>query len=34
LNGIVPEIYSIGDCKEPLLIANAIADGSRVGRAI
>ncbi len=30
----VPEVYRIGDCKEPGLIVNAIAHGSRVGRAI
>lgn len=34
LKGKVPEIYSIGDGKEPQLIVNAIADGARVGRAI
>ena len=34
LDGIVPEVYSIGDCNEPHLIVNAIADGSRVGREI
>jgi 2,4-dienoyl-CoA reductase (NADPH2) len=30
----VPEIYSVGDCKEPRLILDAIADGARVARAI
>jgi pyruvate/2-oxoglutarate dehydrogenase complex dihydrolipoamide dehydrogenase (E3) component len=34
LNGIVPEVYSIGDCKNPHLIVDAIADGSRIARAI
>jgi 2,4-dienoyl-CoA reductase (NADPH2) len=34
LNGTVPEIYVIGDCKEPHLIVNAVADGSRIARQI
>ena len=34
LNGIVPEVYAIGDCKDPHLIVDAIADGSRIARAI
>ncbi len=34
LEGKVPEVYAIGDCREPLLIADAIADGSRMARAI
>lgn len=34
LEGKVPEIYLIGDCKEPKLIVDAIDDGSRIGRAI
>jgi 2,4-dienoyl-CoA reductase (NADPH2) len=33
LNGIVPEVYAIGDCKDPHLIVDAIADGSRIARA-
>ena len=33
LDGIVPEIYAIGDCKDPHLIVDAIADGSRIARA-
>jgi 2,4-dienoyl-CoA reductase (NADPH2) len=33
LDGIAPEIYAIGDCKEPRLIVDAIAEGSRVARA-
>ena len=34
LEGRVREIYTIGDCKEPHLTVDAIADGSRVARAI
>jgi 2,4-dienoyl-CoA reductase (NADPH2) len=34
IEGKVPEIYTIGDCKEPRLMVDAIADGSRIGRAI
>jgi 2,4-dienoyl-CoA reductase (NADPH2) len=34
LKGSVPEVYAIGDCKEPHLIVNAIADGSRIARTI
>ena len=34
LEGKVPEIYAIGDCREPHLIVDAIGDGSRVARAI
>jgi 2,4-dienoyl-CoA reductase (NADPH2) len=34
LEGKVAEIYAIGDCREPNLIADAIADGSRIGRSI
>jgi 2,4-dienoyl-CoA reductase (NADPH2) len=34
LEGKAPEIYAIGDCREPLLIVDAIADGSRIARAI
>jgi 2,4-dienoyl-CoA reductase (NADPH2) len=34
LEGKVPETYAIGDCREPLLIVDAIADGSRIARAI
>jgi 2,4-dienoyl-CoA reductase (NADPH2) len=30
----VPEAYMIGDCREPHLILDAIAEGSRIGRAI
>jgi len=34
LEGKVPEIYLIGDCREPHLALEAIADGSRIARAI
>ncbi|MFH1031551.1 MAG: FAD-dependent oxidoreductase [Chloroflexota bacterium] len=34
LGKVVPEVYAIGDCNEPRLIVNAIADGSKIGRAI
>ena len=34
LDGRVPEVYSIGDCSEPGIVANAIDDGSRIARAI
>ena len=34
LDGIVPEVYAIGDCREPHLIVDAIAEGSRIARAI
>ncbi len=34
IEGKVPEIYRIGDCKEPLLILDAVADGSRIARLI
>ena len=30
----VPEIYAIGDCSEPRLIIDAIADGYRIARAL
>jgi 2,4-dienoyl-CoA reductase (NADPH2) len=33
LDGIAPEVYAIGDCKDPRLIVDAIADGSRIARA-
>jgi 2,4-dienoyl-CoA reductase (NADPH2) len=32
LEGIVPEVYAIGDCKDPNLVVNAIADGARIAR--
>lgn len=34
LKEIVPEIYAIGDCKEPKLIVDAISDGSSIARII
>jgi 2,4-dienoyl-CoA reductase (NADPH2) len=34
LEGLVPEVYPIGDCTESRLILQAIADGSRVGHVI
>jgi 2,4-dienoyl-CoA reductase (NADPH2) len=34
LNGLVPEVYAIGDSKDPLLVVDAIADGSRIAREI
>jgi 2,4-dienoyl-CoA reductase (NADPH2) len=34
LKGVVPKVYAIGDCKEPRMIVDAIADGWRVGNAI
>ena len=34
LEGKVPKIHAIGDCKEPRLIIDAIADGSRIAHDI
>ena len=34
LEGKAPEIYAIGDCREPLLIVDAIANGWCIARAI
>jgi len=34
LEGKVPEVYVIGDCREPRLIVDAIADGWRITRNI
>jgi 2,4-dienoyl-CoA reductase (NADPH2) len=34
LKGKVPEVYAIGDCNNPKLIADAVADGWRVGNVI
>jgi 2,4-dienoyl-CoA reductase (NADPH2) len=34
LQGIVPEVHAIGDCREPHLIAEAINEGSRIAREI
>jgi 2,4-dienoyl-CoA reductase (NADPH2) len=33
LEGSAPELHVIGDCREPHLIVDAIADGSRIARA-
>lgn len=34
LDNIVSEIYKVGDCREPRLAIDAMADGGRVGRLI
>lgn len=34
LEGKVPEIYTIGDCSEPRLMPQAVADGARIGHTI
>jgi 2,4-dienoyl-CoA reductase (NADPH2) len=34
LKSKVPEIYNIGDCRDPSLIINAIADGYRIANSI
>ncbi len=34
LKGKVPELFAIGDCKEPLLIADAISHGMETARNI
>ena len=34
LKDTVPEIYAIGDCREPGLIAHAVADGAKTGRKV
>ena len=34
LKGKAPEVYAIGDCKEPHLIVDAIADGWKIGNKI
>jgi 2,4-dienoyl-CoA reductase (NADPH2) len=34
LEGKVPEVYTVGDCREPRLIINAVAEGNRVARSI
>jgi len=34
LEGKVPEVYAIGDCKEPRMIVDAIADGWRIANTI
>jgi len=32
--GSAPEVYIIGDSREPSMIIDAVADGSRIGRAV
>jgi 2,4-dienoyl-CoA reductase (NADPH2) len=34
MKGKITEIYAIGDCNEPHLIADAIASGSRIGHSV
>jgi 2,4-dienoyl-CoA reductase (NADPH2) len=34
LEGRVPEIYNVGDCREPRLIIHAIAEGNRIAKSI
>lgn len=34
LEGKIPEIYAAGDCQKPGLIADAIADGARIGHTV
>ena len=34
LEGKVSEIYTVGDCREPHLILEAVADGFRIGKSI
>jgi len=34
LKSVAPEIYSIGDCKEPAFLSVAITEGSKIARAI
>jgi 2,4-dienoyl-CoA reductase (NADPH2) len=34
LEGKVPEVYAVGDCKDPLLIVDAIGTGSRIAQTI
>lgn len=34
LQGVAPEIYTIGDCDKAGLIVDAVADGARIGRQI
>jgi 2,4-dienoyl-CoA reductase (NADPH2) len=34
LKGKVPKVYAIGDCREPNIIVDAIADGWRIGNTI
>ena len=34
LDGSVPEVYTIGDAREPNMIVDAVADGSRIAHAL
>jgi len=34
LDGKVPEVHAVGDCREPLLIADAVGDGMEAARGI
>ncbi len=34
LEGVVSEVHAIGDCREPLLTVDAIAEGARIARVI
>ncbi len=34
LEGSAPEVHAIGDCREPHLIVDAVADGAWIGRAV
>ncbi len=34
MKGSCPELYAVGDAREPNMIIDAIADGSRIGRVI
>ena len=34
LKGMVPEVYAVGDCKEPMLIVDAISSGMTTAREI
>jgi pyruvate/2-oxoglutarate dehydrogenase complex dihydrolipoamide dehydrogenase (E3) component len=34
LEGAAPEVYAIGDCREPHLMAEAITDGWKIGHRI
>ncbi|MGA2106137.1 MAG: hypothetical protein ABSH25_00670 [Syntrophorhabdales bacterium] len=34
LEGSAPEVYAIGDSRQPNMIIDAIADGARIARAL
>jgi 2,4-dienoyl-CoA reductase (NADPH2) len=34
LSGRLPEVFSVGDCRQPGMIVDAVADGWQVGRAL